>query len=71
MFELSAATSKVKDGSINLVSVLTARAREFKFALALKPTDKICSGFRKAGERNGVKNWGIGDVYYGSGKDNK
>lgn len=42
------------------VAVLTARAREFKFALALKPTDKLCSAYRAIGERNGYGNWGIG-----------
>ena len=48
------------------VAVLTARAREFKFALALQPNDKLCTAFREAGQRNGFKNWGIGPVYYGS-----
>jgi hypothetical protein len=32
------------------VAVLTARAKEFKFALAIRPKDKICEGFRLAGE---------------------
>lgn len=48
------------------VAVLTARAREFKFALALKPKDKLCTAFREVGKKNGVTNWGIGPVYYGS-----
>lgn len=48
------------------VAVLTARAREFKFALALKPKDKLCSAFREAGQKDGLSNWGIGPVYYGS-----
>lgn len=50
------------------VAVLTARAREFKFALALKPGDKICSAYRAIGRLNGFNDWGIGenDVYYGS-----
>jgi hypothetical protein len=51
------------------MAVLTARAREFKFALALKPSGKKCSTFRKAGERSGLGDWGIGDVYYGSVKE--
>ena len=51
---------------VNNVSVLTARAKEFKFALAIKPNDKISSGVRSTGIKNGIKNWGIGDVYYGS-----
>lgn len=45
---------------------MTARAREFKFALALKPNDKICSAYRSIGEKFGIKDWGVGDVYYGS-----
>ena len=50
------------------VAVLTARAREFKFALALKSGDKICSAYRSIGRSNGFCNWGIAlnDVYYGS-----
>lgn len=50
------------------MAVLTARAREFKFALALKPGDKICSAYRAIGRLNGFSDWGIGenDVYYGS-----
>jgi hypothetical protein len=50
------------------VAVLTARAREFKFALALKPGDKLCSAYRAVGSLNGFSEWGIGqnDVYYGS-----
>ena len=50
------------------VAVLTARAKEFKFALAIKPGDKICSAFRAVGQLNGFNDWGIGvnDVYYGS-----
>lgn len=51
------------------VAVLTARAKELKFALALKPTDKLCSGYRETGNENGMKNWGIGQVYYGSVKE--
>ena len=48
------------------IAVLTARAREFKFALALKPGDKVCSAYTKTGLSNGVPNWGVEDVYYGS-----
>ena len=62
-FELSSA---VKRSIPENVAVLTARAREFKFALALKPGDKLCSAFRAVGQRNGAGEWGIGDVYYGS-----
>ena len=65
-FELSHAN---RDGDIDKpqnMSVLTARAREFLFALALKPTDKLCTAYRCTGQKNGVDGWGIGDVYYGS-----
>lgn len=48
------------------VAVLTARAKEFKFALALKPSGKLCTAFNSVGQTHGVKDWGIGDVYYGS-----
>ena len=51
------------------LSVLTARARELKFALALKPKDKLCSAYRAIGEQFGHKDWGVdtdGGVYYGS-----
>ena len=51
------------------VAVLTARAKEFKFALALKPGDKISSGYRTVGKDHGIENWGIGQVYYGSVKE--
>lgn len=50
----------------NEVSVLTARAKELKFALALKPKSKINKKYRSVGVSNGYKDWGIGDVYYGS-----
>ena len=65
MLELSKPKSKLIK-FINNVSVLTARAKEFKFALALKPKDKICTAFRNSGSSNGFNGWGIGDVYYGS-----
>lgn len=48
------------------VAVLTARAREFKFALALKASHKVCKAFANIGATNGLPGWGIGDVYYGS-----
>ena len=65
MLELSRPKSK-QSKLINNISVLTARAKEFKFALALKPKDKICTAFRNLGNNNGFDGWGIGDVYYGS-----
>lgn len=64
-FELSQQNSK----SPPKIAVLTARARELLFALALKPADKLCSAFRRIGAENGHPDWGVGvgtDVYYGS-----
>ena len=57
-----------KNSAIPRVAVLTARAKELLFALALKPTDKLCKGFQKVGEANGDPDWGIAleHVYYGS-----
>ena len=48
------------------VAVLTARAAELKWALQLKETDKVCMAFSGAGKEEGYKDWGIGDVMYGS-----
>lgn len=66
-FELSAHNRKSKL-DIPKVAVLTARAKEFLFALALKPKDKLCSAFRKIGDANGYPGWGVSleHVYYGS-----
>jgi len=66
LLELSKGMSVSKSFCPEKVAVLTARAREFKFALALKPKDKLCTAFREVGKRNGFLNWGIGPVYYGS-----
>ena len=48
------------------VSVLTARAEEFKAALELKEDSKLAVSFRRAGEDAGVDGWGLGPVLYGS-----
>ena len=49
------------------IAVLTARAEEFKWALEIKQSDKICTGFRDAGRAIGLgEGWGIGPVLYGS-----
>mmetsp|Transcript_16988 Transcript_16988/g.37783 ORF Transcript_16988/g.37783 Transcript_16988/m.37783 type:complete len:351 (-) Transcript_16988:244-1296(-) len=47
------------------MAVLTARAKEFKFALEVRPSGKLCAAFRDRGLAAGV-DWGIGEVYYGS-----
>lgn len=62
---LASATSKELDLPAR-VAVLTARAKEFKFALALKPTGKLFKAYQHVGKKHGAENWGIGDVYYGS-----
>ena len=51
------------------VAVLTARAREFLFALEIGDTHKISRQFRACGERSGFKSWGRGPVLYGSVKE--
>jgi len=48
------------------MAVLTARAKEFRWALELKQSDKICQGFTRAGDACGYSDWGIGPVLYGS-----
>lgn len=39
---------------------------QFRFALEIKQTDKICVGFREAGRARGLVGWGVGPVLYGS-----
>lgn len=67
-FELSKFNQRSPENPIPRVAVLTARARELLFALALKPTDKLCSAFSRIGRENGVDDWGVAleHVYYGS-----
>lgn len=52
--------------TIRNVNVLTARAKELKFALEIKEGDKISTKFKKTGIANGNMKWGLGSVYYGS-----
>mmetsp|Transcript_165523 Transcript_165523/g.317701 ORF Transcript_165523/g.317701 Transcript_165523/m.317701 type:complete len:415 (+) Transcript_165523:37-1281(+) len=63
--ELACHATKVGD-TPEKVAVLTARAEEFRFALEIKPTSKLCAGFRKAAEARSVGDWGVGPVLYGS-----
>ena len=51
--------------------MLTARARELKFALAVKPNSKISAAYRDVGRKYGHHDWGIEHkhVYYGSVKE--
>ena len=50
------------------VSVLTARAEEFKFALELNAGDKVVKRFRAVGDQRGLGDWGVAydRVLYGS-----
>lgn len=48
------------------VAILTARAEEFKAALEIKQDSKLAVAMRKAGEKAGISNWGVGPVLYGS-----
>lgn len=48
------------------IAVLTARAEEFKAALEIKEGSKLAVALRQAGEREGVRGWGVGPVLYGS-----
>jgi hypothetical protein len=48
------------------IAVLTARAEEFKMALEIKENSKLAVVMRSAGERMGIKGWGVGPVLYGS-----
>ena len=48
------------------MAILTARAEEFKFALEIKQSSKLCVRFRQAGEGVGTPDWGVGPVLYGS-----
>jgi hypothetical protein len=90
-YELTIGKSDVNNSIANKISVLTARAKEFKFAIgtsisiyicliisyslyistyiAIKQHDELCSQFRLLGIKNGLKDWGIGDIYYGSVKE--
>jgi hypothetical protein len=63
--ELSSATAKPRDPP-NKMAVLTARAKEFKWALEIKQSSKLCTRFRLAGEAESVPDWGVGEVLYGS-----
>ena len=51
---------------VRRLAVLTARAREFAFALQLRDDDKVCAHYRFEGEAAGLPGWGIGEVLYGS-----
>eukprot|EP00975_Prorocentrum_lima_P029258 6143313-Prorocentrum_lima.AAC.1 len=51
---------KIRD--IPRLAVLTARAREFKFALELSNSSVINRNYHLAGQANGLTDWGIGRV---------
>jgi len=65
-FEYEIARAKINPGEKPLpVAVLTARAKELKFALELKEKHAVCTEFRNIAEKDNL-NWGIGTVLYGS-----
>jgi len=69
MLELSLSSGSISRESIKIppkVSILTARAEEFKAALELKEDSKLAVAFRKTGEEAGISGWGLGPVLYGS-----
>jgi hypothetical protein len=69
MLELSLSSGSITRESIKIppkVSILTARAEEFKVALELKEDSKLAVAFRKTGEEAGISDWGLGPVLYGS-----
>jgi len=63
-------STEESSGGPEPVAVLTARAREFKFALELNDDDTVVRAFRSAGRRRGVMgaDWGVSTerVFYGS-----
>jgi hypothetical protein len=63
--ELASHTAKPRDPP-NKMAVLTARAEEFKWALEIKQSSKLCTRYRQAGEAQGLEAWGVGEVLYGS-----
>jgi hypothetical protein len=66
-FALELARAKRGDSAEPLrVAILTARAREFLFALQLDEKHPVNLRYRACGEGNGVKEWGLGPVLYGS-----
>ena len=66
---VTTARAGLKEKIPETVGVLTARAKEFKFALELKQDGKLCRKFRDCGVKNGFRNWGVGSVYYGSARE--
>lgn len=64
--DMSLADSKVLGVEPARISVLTARAKELKFAMSLKPRGKLCVKYQNHGALKGNGEWGIGEVHYGS-----
>ncbi len=58
-FELSSYRKSIAPPKL---AVLTARAKEFKFALAIHSRDPLSSGYQRVGKKNGFDDWGIGNV---------
>ncbi|KAG5179085.1 hypothetical protein JKP88DRAFT_270434 [Tribonema minus] len=69
-FALELAAHGTPQGLLPLpVAVLTARAKEFLFALELKTEHPVSIAYRQCGTDNGFDGWGLGPVLYGSVKE--
>lgn len=63
---LLAGTRKDPNAPPPKIAILTARAEEFKAALQLKESSALAQAFLKAGQAEGIEQWGLGPVLYGS-----
>lgn len=68
-FELANESAERAHGNPLPVAVLTARAREFLFALELNERHPISLAYKRCGSENGLAGWGLGPILYGSVKE--
>ena len=66
VFQFGLELASAGRGRPNKMAILTARAEEFKWALEIKQSSKLCVRFRQAGEKRNIDDWGVGEVLYGS-----
>ena len=66
MLQISLCNRKDTTAAPPKIAILTARAEEFKAALELKESSSLAQAFLKAGQAEGVDQWGLGPVLYGS-----
>lgn len=66
VFQFGLELASAGRGRPNKMAILTARAEEFKWALEIKQSSKLCVRFRQAGEARNINDWGVGEVLYGS-----